>query len=264
MNDRLKLAIAAGMLATFGLTGCQKAEQEDTAAGAESLAATEAATVEMTAPMALGSGIELSGFDNSVRPQDDFFDYVNGRWVAENELPADRARWGTFDALREKSQEDVRTLIEEVSAAENVEPGSATQKIRDYYNSYMDTAAATERGVEAIRPELDEVAAIESYDDLFRTFSTLGVYGVNGPIGGGIFSDLKDPDTNVVYLNESGITLPDRDYYLKDDEQFVKGRELFRTYVARLFDLAGIEGKSASSSMNLPSSALATGESTDI
>ncbi len=242
MNDRLKLAIAAGLLATFGLTGCQKAEQEDTAAGMETAAATEAATVEATAPVTLVSGIDMSGFDTSVRPQDDFFDYVNGKWVAETELPADRARWGTFDALREKSQEDVRTLIEEVSAAENVEPGSATQKIRDYYNSYMDTATATELGVEAIRPELNEVAAIESYDGLFRTFSTLGVYGVNGPIGGGIFSDLKDPDTNVVYLNESGITLPDRDYYLKDDEQFVKGRELFRTYVARLFDLAGIEG----------------------
>ena len=126
--------------------------------------------------------------------------------------------------------------------AENVEPGSATQKIRDFYNSYMDADAATELGVEAIRAELDEVAAIESYDDLFRSFSTLGVYGVNSPIGVGIFSDLKDPDTNVVYLVESGITLPDRDYYLKDDEQFVKGRELFRGYVQRLFDLAGIEG----------------------
>ena len=111
MNDRLKLAIAAGLLATFGLTGCQKAEQEDTAAGMETAAATEAATVETTAPVTLGSGIDLSGFDTSVRPQDDFFDYVNGKWVAETELPADRARWGTFDALREKSQEDVRTLM---------------------------------------------------------------------------------------------------------------------------------------------------------
>jgi len=144
--------------------------------------------------------------------------------------------------LREKSQEDIRALVEEVSAAENVKPGSATQKIRDFYNSYMDAEAATALGIEAIRTELDQVAAIESYDELFRSFSTLGMYGVNSPIGGGIFSDLKDPDTNVVYLVESGITLPDRDYYLKDDEQFVKGRELFRAYVQRLFELAGVEG----------------------
>jgi len=243
MNDRLKLAIAAGLIATFGLTACQKAEQDDNsqAAVAEAVAEPEVAVREIPAVAELGSGIDMTGFDTSVRPQDDFFDYVNGKWVAETELPADRARWGTFDALREKSQEDVKALIEEVSAAESVEPGSATQKIRDFYNAYMDTETVNELGVEAIRAELNEIASIESYDDLFRAFSTLGVYGVDAPIGGGIFSDLKDPDTNVVYIVESGITLPDRDYYLLDDEQFVNGRELFRAYVARLFELAGIE-----------------------
>jgi len=225
MNDRLKLAIAAGLIAIFGLTACQKAEQNDNtqAAAVEAVAEPEVAVREATAELELGSGIDMSGFDTTVRPQDDFFDYVNGKWVAETELPADRARWGTFDALREKSQEDVRTLIKEVSAAETVEAGSATQKIRDFYNAYMDTETANELGVEAIRLELSEVASIESYGDLFRAFSTLGVYGVNTPIGSGIFS-------------------PDRDYYLLDDEQFVKGRELFRAYVARLFELAGIEG----------------------
>ncbi|MBT8049340.1 MAG: peptidase M13 [Xanthomonadales bacterium] len=242
MNDRLKLAIAAGLIAAFGLAACQKSEQENTTTAAEPVASAPAEAAVTAEEVPLGSGIEMSGFDTSVRPQDDFFDYVNGKWVAETALPADRARWGTFDALREKSQEDVRALIEEVSAIENVEPGSATQKIRDFYNAYMDTGAATELGVEAIRAELDEIASIESYDDLFRAFATLGVYGVNGPIGGGIFSDLKDPDTNVVYLVESGITLPDRDYYLLDDEQFVEGRELLNTYIASLFELAGMEG----------------------
>ena len=242
MNDRLRLAIAAGIVATLGMTGCQKSEQQDTSVQAEPVAAAPADSAAEPAAVTLGSGIEMDGFDTSVRPQDDFFDHVNGKWVAETELPGDRARWGTFDALREKSQEDVRTLIEEVSAFEEVEPGSATQKIRDFYNSYMDTEAATALGVEAIRTELDEIAAIETYDDLFRSFATLGVYGVEGPIGGGIFSDLKEPDTNVVYLVESGITLPDRDYYLLDDEQFVKGRDLLNTYIASLFELAGIEG----------------------
>ena len=244
MNDRLKLAIAAGLIATFGLTACQKAEQNDStqAAAVEAVAEPAVAVRETAAPVVLGSGIDMSGFDTSVRPQDDLFDYVNGKWVAETELPADRARWGSFHALAEKSQEDIRALVEEVSAAGNVEPGSATQKIRDYYNSYMDSKPATELGIAAIRPELDEVASIESYDDLFRTFSTLGVYGVETPIGMIIDSDLKDPNTNVVYITESGITLPDRDYYLKDDEQFVKGRSLFQAYVARLFELAGIEG----------------------
>ena len=231
----------AGLIATFALTACQKAEETNTpVAGTEPVSESEVAVVET--PTELGSGIDLSGFNTDVRPQDDFFEYANGKWVAETELPADRSRWGTFHALVEKSQEDIRALVEEVSAADDVQPGSATQKIRDYYNSYMDSAAPTERGVEAVRTELNEIAAVETYDDLYRTFSTLGVFGVNSPLGVGIFSDLKDPDTNVVYMGEAGITLPDRDYYLLDDEQFVKGRELFRAYMVRLFELAGIDG----------------------
>ena len=244
MYDRLKPAIVAGLAAMIGLTACQEAEQpQDTLTQTPEVTdKAEVAVANDQAASQLGSGINLTGMDTTVRPQDDFFDYMNGKWVAETELPADRARWGTFDELVEKSQEDVRALVEEVSAARDVEPGSPTQKIRDFYNAYMDADAATTLGVEAIRSELDDVAAIETYDDLFRSFATLGVYGVTSPISGYIDSDLKDPDTNVIYLTESGITLPDRDYYLKDDEQFVKGRELFRAYVEKLFLLAGIEG----------------------
>jgi endothelin-converting enzyme/putative endopeptidase len=235
MNNRLRLAAGLGLASLIGLAACQKQAEE--AAPAPAAQDPKAAT-----PVQLGSGIDFSGFDTSVRPQDDFFDYANGKWVAETPLPADRARWGTFDALREKSQKDVRELVEEVSAADAVEPGSATKKIRDFYNAYMDSEQPNALGVEAIRTELEAIAAIQSREELFRHFGTLGVYGVGSPIGLFIFSDLKDPDTNIVYIGEAGITLPDRDYYLKDDEQFVKGRELYRSYVARLFELAGIEG----------------------
>jgi len=241
MNHRLELAIVLGVSAVFGLSACQQQAEPQAAQQASVPEAAQTAAPAAT-PVELGSGIDMSGFDTTVRPQDDFFDYANGKWVAETPLPADRARWGSFDILRENAQKDVRALVEEVSAAEAVEAGSAAQKIRDFYNAYMDSEAPNSLGVEAIRGELDQIAAVQSYDDLFRLFSTLGVYGVNSPIGGGIFSDLKDPDTNVVYLGEAGTTLPDRDYYLKDDEQFVKGRELYRAYVARLFELAGVEG----------------------
>ena len=247
MNTRLKLALATGMTAVLGLSACQEQagkEHSKQAQSGEAAPATGVAVAETSATAELISGIDMSGFDTNVRPQDDLFDHANGKWVKETELPADKARWGTFHKLHENSQEDIRALIREVSAAESVEAGSATQKIRDFYNAYMDSDKPNQLGIEAIRTELDEVAAIESYDDLFRAFMSLGVYGVNSPIGGFVDSDLKDPDTNVVYFEESGITLPDRDYYLKDDEQFVQGRELFRTYVAKLFDLAGVEGGS--------------------
>jgi len=237
MNYKLTITLAI----LVGLYGCQQeSEQAAAIAQAEAPATTPAVEIESVATV-LTSGIDQSEFSETIRPQDDFFEYVNGPWVESTEMPADRARWGSFDALREQSNKDIRTLVEEVSAAENVQDGTPTQKIRDFYNSYMDVETSTRLGAEAIRTELDEIAAARSLDDIYRLFSTLGVYGVDSPIGGYIFSDEKDPNTNVVYVAQAGLTMPDRDYYLKDDEQFVKGRQLYLDYVANVFTLAGIE-----------------------
>lgn len=229
MNYKLAITLAV----CCGLYACQQDTDQPAAAAVDNPDHGDAA-------LELVSGIDRSGFNESVRPQDDFFDYVSGTWVNNTEIPADKARWGSFDALRDQSQQDIRTLVEEVSATENVEADTPTQKIRDFYNAYMDRETATELGAEAVHTELQEIASANSLDDIYGLFSTLGVYGVNSPIGGGIFSDLKDPDTNVVYLGQAGLTLPDRDYYLKDDEQFVKGRQLLLDYIARVLTLAGI------------------------
>jgi predicted metalloendopeptidase len=237
MNYKLTFTLAA----LFSLYGCQQ-EADQAAATAQADNGTAQATTEVTAVTSeLVSGIDKSGFDESVRPQDDFFDYVNGTWVKETEMPPDKARWGTFTALDEQSQKDVRTLVEEVSAAQDVEAGTPTQKIRDFYNSYMDTEAATARGLEAIRPDLDAINAINSMDGVFIAFSSLGVYGVDSPIGFFIDSDMKNPDVYATYISQSGLTLPDRDYYLKDDEQYVNGRQLYLNYASSVFETAGID-----------------------
>ena len=234
MNYKLGIALAAAM----GLYGCQQeADQNQAAQAAKS--ANEPTTEVAAAKLELVSGIDRSGFNESIRPQDDFFDYVNGTWVENTEMPADKARWGTFDALREQSQKDIRSLVEMVSNAENVAPDSPSQKIRDFYNSYMDDEAATTLGIEAIRTELDGIAAIKNMDDVYRAFATLGVYGVNSPVGIGLFSDMKDPDVQAIYIVQAGLTLPDRDYYLVDDEQFVTGRQLFIQYANNVFTAAG-------------------------
>ena len=230
MNFKLTTTLAVAI----GLYGCQQESNQATLAQTADSAPAPAA-------IELVSGIDQSGFDESVRVQDDLFDYVNGGWVAATEMPADKARWGTFDALGEKSQEDVRTLVEEVSAASDVEPGSPTQKIRDYYNSYMDKETATAKGVEAIRADLDMIAAIDSMDGVFNAFASVGVYGVTAPIGFFIDSDMKDTETIAIYIVQDGLTLPDRDYYLKDDEQYVTGRQLFMDYAANTFELAGYD-----------------------
>ena len=207
MTTPSKLALSAAIAAAFALSACQQ-KTEEPAPVAKAEPAIETATPVMAEAPApeLGSGIEMSGFNKDVRIQDDFFEHANGKWVADTEMPSDKARWGAFDMLAEKSQEDVKALVEEVSASENVEAGSATQKIRDYYNAYMDASRPNELGIEAIRSELDQVAAIETHEDLFRAFATLGVYNVSSPLGAGVFSDFKDPNTNIVYIVETGIT----------------------------------------------------------
>jgi putative endopeptidase len=230
----MKYKLTITLAIAIGLYGCQQeAEQVSTTVKPESSPAP--AVVELV------SGIDTTGFDQSVRPQDDFFDYVSGAWVAATEIPADKARWGTFDSLREQSQKDIRALVDEVSASENVETEGPKQKIRDFYNSYMDAETATAKGISAIREELDAIAAIDSMDGVFASFGSLGVYGVNGPIGLGIFSDMKDPDVNAIYVVQAGLTLPDRDYYLLDDEQFVNGRQLYLEYVTNVLKSAGYE-----------------------
>jgi putative endopeptidase len=186
------------------------------------------------------SGIDQDGFDRTVRPQEDFFQYANGGWLANTEIPADKPRWGPFMALDEKSQRDIRQLVEEVSADGNAEAGSAAQKIRDYYNSYMDLPAANQLGLEAIRADLDRIAAAKNRDDVLRLFGELNMYGVTTPLATLVFSDFKDANRNVVYISENGLTLPDRDYYLLDDERYAKGRELYRGYAAALLGQAGV------------------------
>jgi predicted metalloendopeptidase len=230
----MKFKLSITLAAAIGLYGCQ--QETDQATVAQQVEPAPAPPVAE-----LVSGIDKSGFDESILPQDDLFGYVNGGWIAATEMPEDKARWGTFGILDEKSREGVRSLVEEVSATTNVETGSPTQKIRDFYNSYMDEQAATERGVEAIREDLQDIAAIDSLDGVISAFASLGVYGVEGPIGMFIFSDMKDPDVNAIYINQNGLTLPDRDYYLLDDEQFVNGRQLYMDYVTDTFKLAGYE-----------------------
>ncbi|NNF61558.1 MAG: M13 family metallopeptidase [Gammaproteobacteria bacterium] len=200
---------------------------------------------------ALSSGVDNTGFDPTVRVQDDFFEALNGGWVKNTEIPADRARWGTFNILGEKSQEDVRALVEEVSSKSNVSNGSAAQKIRDYYNAYLDQDRTNKLGMQPIAADLESIDGARTLDDIYRMAATLGVNGVDFPVGIFIFSDAQDPDTNVVYIGQAGLTLPDRDYYLEDTEQYSKGRELMTTYATAIFEQLGADDPAAKARQQL-------------
>jgi predicted metalloendopeptidase len=240
MTSRFPL-LAASVTALLLLSGCGGSNDSDqVAANANNPSVKAEAAVQ--GEVELASGIDRSGFDETVRPQDDLFEYVNGGWLAATEIPADKSRYGTFGVLADKSEEDVRVLVEEVSQTQDVEEGSAAQKIRDYFNAYMDVDAANANGVTPLNDDLARIDAASSHKDIVALFASLGVDGVTSPIGGFIFSDFQDANTNVVYLAEAGLSLPDRDYYLKDDEQHVKARALLQEYAQTLFELAGLEG----------------------
>ena len=181
-------------------------------------------------------GIDLTARDLSVAPGDDFFRYTNGAWLDRTDIPADRTRWGAFDMLIEKSDRDVRTIIEEVALAGGA-PGSNQQKIADYYNAYLNVDAINAAGVAPAQEDLAAIAALRTHEDVARLIARPDI-AVSFPIALYVLLDEKNPDRFVTGMGHAGLSLPDRDYYLRGDEQFANIRNEHRAHVARMLTLA--------------------------
>lgn len=184
----------------------------------------------------LMSGIDPNNMDKSVRPQDNFYLYANGGWLKTTEIPADKASYGSFYILYEKSQKNLRSIIEECANSEN-KKGTARQKIGDYYKSYMDTLRIEKLGFKPIQPELDKISAVSSSSDLLSLMSHLKKIGVGSPIGSYIGQDLKEATRYALYLTQGGTGLPDRDYYLKKGEPFDTFRKKYVEYITEMLKL---------------------------
>jgi putative endopeptidase len=181
---------------------------------------------------AIRSGIDLSFIDPNARPQDDLFGHVNGRWLAEYEMPADRATDGAFRDLFDKAEEQVRDLI--IEASERAADIDA-QRIGDLYASFLDEGAVERRGVQ---PLLDELATIDDAADaaaLAAVVGTLQRTGVGGGVGLYIDTDSKDSTRYLVHLTQSGIGLPDESYYR--EEQHAEVLAAYPGHIARMFGL---------------------------
>ena len=186
----------------------------------------------------LGSfGVDLTAMDKSVAPGDDFYNYVNGAWMARTEIPADRSSWGGFAILRNLSDERTRKVIEDAAANPGSDP--VTAKIGDTYASFMDAAAIEKAGATPLKPYLAKIAAINSQTDLARAFGDATRHGIDVPIGAGVQQDLKDNTVYAVYVGQGGLGLPDKDYYLKDDPKFAEARTKYVTYIADMMRMAG-------------------------
>jgi putative endopeptidase len=198
--------------------------------------ATDAVTIDAAPPR---SGIDVSYLDSNIKPGDDFFAYVNGKWVEETEMPADKSRYGAFDILRDESQEKVKAIIE-MSATGDFAKGSDEQKVGDLYKSYLDMDTRNARGVEPLQPELERIASIASHSELAVYFAGANRRGYGMPFALSQFSDMKNPSYYGIYAFQAGLGLPDREYYFTDDEKSATLRDKYVAHIAKMFDLAGM------------------------
>ncbi|MEH6711829.1 MAG: peptidase M13, partial [Paraglaciecola polaris] len=185
------------------------------------------------------SGIDLTAVDETVRPQDDLFRHVNGNWLESTEIPGDKSTYGVFNVLYDNTQENLKTLIQE-AADTDAKSGSNTQKLGDMYNSYMNVERANELGLSPLQAELDSIKNINDMKQVSAKFGELYTKGIGGIFNFYVSPDAKNPDVVGMYLVQGGLTLPDRDYYSKDDEKFVKFRQATQQYMADLLSTAGV------------------------
>ena len=180
----------------------------------------------------LAAGLDFSRQDETVRPQDDLYRHFNGGWLKSAEIPADRATDGAFTELRVQSEARVREIIEGATGSDEA------TKISNIYKSFMDADAVNAKGGSPIAAELAEVDAIASITDFTSTLTKLEARGVSGIFGTFIYADMKDASTNILYLQQGGISLPDEAYYR--EEKYAEIRTAYLSHVAAMFTLAGV------------------------
>jgi putative endopeptidase len=203
-----------------------------TAAQERAPAFAQGASVDKRVP-----GIDAAGMDLSVRPQDDFFRYVNGKWVDNTPIPADQSAYGSFAILRQRAQENVRAIIE-AEGRSQAAPGTTAQKVGDLYKSYMDEARIEALGVTPLNGELARIARINDRSQLPSAFAHASQIGVRLPFSVSVGADQRNSEQYAVQVSQSGLGMPDRDYYLRTDGRFAETRKAYTTYIARTFALA--------------------------
>ncbi len=223
MNRHLLSAIGVVLIA-----GCSKQAEAPK---------TELAAAPAAAP--LTSGIDPQYVDDTVRAQDDFYRHQNGKWLDSFEIPADKAGYGSFTKLSDDSEAQSREIIETAAKTADKPAGSEAQKIGDLYNSFLDEAKLEELGMKPLEAEFAAIDAIKDKKEIAALMAHFTQIGVNSPIVPFVHQDNRDSTKYVVDLYQSGLGLPDRDYYLKDTDKYKMVRSQYLAYTEKMLGMVG-------------------------
>jgi putative endopeptidase len=209
-----------------------------------SCAVLAAGSLAIAAPQLGKWGVDLTGMDTSVRPGDDFFSYANGNWFKTAQIPPDRSGTGSFQTLRLEGDERLKSIIADIGKKPRADLSPEETKLRDLYDSFLDTDAIEKAGLSPARKDLDYLAGLNTLDDVARAMasvrlSTASVFDI------GVGVDPKYPDNYSVDLSQGGLGLPDREYYISSDAAMVKTRDAYRKYLADMMGLAGMSDAAA-------------------
>lgn len=223
--NRISKAFLLPLIATVLVTGCKDNKE---------VAQTEE-----------GRGINLANMDTSVTPREDFFRFVNGKWLDTNEIPDDKTVWGSFNELREKTDSDALALLEAAAENGDLDPNTDQAKAVYLYKTIMDTVTRNEQGIEPIGPYLAKIDAIRNKADLQQYLTEMQMYGGGGFFRFGVGANAKNSNLNSAYIYPGGLGLPDRDYYVADDADSKEKRQKYVAHITSMLQYLGVAEQEA-------------------
>ena len=200
------------------------------------------------APKNTVPALDLTDLDPTTSPKVDFYQYATGGWQVKNPLRAEFSRYGSFDAIRERTQENLNALFESMTTLEAA-PGSVDQKISDLYKMALDSTTRNALGAQPIQPYIAQIQAVSSKEELATLLGEMNLYGEGGFFGVGVEADLTNSDMQVLYMGQGGLGMGDRDYYLLESNQALK--DGYKAFLVKALTLAGVKDAEAVASRDM-------------
>jgi putative endopeptidase len=237
MHSRLMSGLATSSLAVTLLLMMGACTSHAPSDSAKTAPAGAAAPEPTTGPAQIQPwGLDLTSHDSSVKPGDDFYRYADGHWIDTNQIPPDRTNWGASAELVDRAEHNIRGIAESLPA--DAPEGSNEQKVGDLYRAYLDTETIEHLGLAPAQPGLKAIESAHTYPALAQLMGRPDL-GLRSPLAVVISPDQKDPDRYIVTITQSGLSLPDREYYLKDDPVYINLRGKYLAHVEHMLSLAG-------------------------